>query len=189
MVWQFILFWWHCVRIGWEFGDGLFSIIERVVLVVLLILFVLKKIKQKERKAWEDSLMRFVLYVFLFLFVVSTCSVAPFRQYREADEARGSVKHHAELLSRRLLEYAKIWPSSSNPLFVLQKINFAEKFDDNFGPDIRRTQINLDESNASSDGLREICVWPDFKQIDSNGIIWMALEFSNCAAKIPNHNL
>lgn len=132
--------------------------------------------------------MKLARYIFIGSFLLSTFFLAPFLQYCQADETRGSVKRHTEMLSKRLFEYAKIWPSPSNPLFVLQRAHFAEKFEDNFGADVRRTQINLDESGASTSELRKVCVWPDFKQIDSNGVIWMALEFSNCAANIQHPN-
>jgi hypothetical protein len=79
---EFIHFWIHCVRIGWEWGDGIFEKIECFTILVSAFFLCHNKL-QKHRDKWEENAMKAAFYIFAATFLFSTIFVASFFQYKQ----------------------------------------------------------------------------------------------------------
>jgi len=77
-----IRFWWHCVREGWEVGDGVFAAIEAACGLCSAILLWARQAHRDKWKPWEERLMKWAAVLFVGSFVIATVIVAPWIQFK-----------------------------------------------------------------------------------------------------------
>lgn len=80
---EYIHYWCHCVRIGWDWGYGTFEWIEAWAVFVAAV-FICHKSLRKHRETLEDIAMKAAIYLFAVSFLISTVCIAPFIQDRES---------------------------------------------------------------------------------------------------------
>jgi hypothetical protein len=100
-------FWRHCIREGWEVGEGCFLWIEGICLIIATGLRCLKERRHHEdwEKTWEPKIMKLAFGIFVLSFLVSTVIVAPFLQNEESEKGKKIATD--ELDKRRTNELAK----------------------------------------------------------------------------------
>jgi len=119
---EIINFWWHCARIGWETGDGVFAFLELLFGAILIVLLALQKIKPKDHKDWEDAAAKYTLYLFIATFILSTFLIAPFLQFHEADEAKMKAQNALNHKSPKLdgfVNQSMIWIKQGTKITIV----------------------------------------------------------------------
>jgi len=97
---EFLHYWWENIVIGWEYGDGIFSLIET--LSTLLAAFFLFHPKlRKHRNAFEEFAMKMTLGITVLAFLISTVFVASFVQHKKSTAALSDSVHINSKLQRQ----------------------------------------------------------------------------------------
>jgi len=84
-MWEFLRFWWHNIRSGWNLGSGIFATIETFSVIGAIVLGCLQRFRHK-KEGWESITMKAAVGLLMISFLISTGFVAPYLQYKEASE-------------------------------------------------------------------------------------------------------